>query len=311
MVKTAVLMATYNGQNFIEEQLDSIRNQTLSPDYVLMRDDGSSDKTIEVVNNYINRYNLSGWLIQRNEKNLGWRLNFRQLLIDCQPLDADFVFFSDQDDIWYLDKNERQVEIMENHLEIDLLSADIDIKLMSEDATEPQNYNFNDEKELSKYPLNFSYHNYRQGWTFCIRKELINLIMPYYKEGLILSHDNLMTGISCLIGKGFNYNRPVGVHKRHGGNASGNLLNMRSTNQRHISELKLVMSYYTIAKAVLTELNHTNKNKIEDYFEFNVERLKNAKQRRLFATIKQVLLFGPYYDSFSNRIRDLIFIFKK
>lgn len=311
MVKTAVLMATYNGQNFIEEQLDSIRNQTLSPDYVLMRDDGSSDKTIEVVNNYINRYNLSGWLIQRNEKNLGWRLNFRQLLIDCQPLDADFVFFSDQDDIWYLDKNERQVEIMENHPEIDLLSADIDIKLMSEDATEPQNYNFNDEKELSKYPLNFSYHNYRQGWTFCIRKELINLIMPYYKEGLILSHDNLMTGISCLIGKGFNYNRPVGVHKRHGGNASGNLLNMRSTNQRHISELKLVMSYYTIAKAVLTELNHTNKNKIEDYFEFNVERLKNAKQRRLFATIKQVLLFGPYYDSFSNRIRDLIFIFKK
>ncbi|MDT2730991.1 glycosyltransferase [Streptococcus parauberis] len=311
MVKTAVLMATYNGQNFIEEQLDSIRNQTLSPDYVLMRDDGSSDKTIEVVNNYINRYNLSGWLIQRNEKNLGWRLNFRQLLIDYQPLDADFVFFSDQDDIWYLDKNERQVEIMENHPEIDLLSADIDIKLMSEDATEPQNYNFNDEKELSKYPLNFSYHNYRQGWTFCIRKELINLIMPYYKEGLILSHDNLMTGISCLIGKGFNYNRPVGVHKRHGGNASGNLLNMRSTNQRHISELKLVMSYYTIAKAVLTELNHTNKNKIEDYFEFNVERLKNAKQRRLFATIKQVLLFGPYYDSFSNRIRDLIFIFKK
>ena len=53
MVKTAVLMATYNGQGFIHDQLDSIRNQTLRPDYVLMRDDGSTDDTVKDVEDYI------------------------------------------------------------------------------------------------------------------------------------------------------------------------------------------------------------------------------------------------------------------
>ncbi|MCC9882242.1 glycosyltransferase, partial [Streptococcus agalactiae] len=98
MVKTAVLMATYNGEKFISEQLDSIRQQTLKPDYVLLRDDCSTDETVNVVNNYIAKHELEGWKIVKNDKNLGWRLNFRQLLIDVLAYEVDYVFFSDQDD---------------------------------------------------------------------------------------------------------------------------------------------------------------------------------------------------------------------
>ncbi len=92
MVKTAVLMATYNGQGFIHDQLDSIRNQTLRPDYVLMRDDGSTDDTVKVVEDYIKEHRLDGWSITSNDKNLGWRLNFRQLLIDVLAYEVDYVF---------------------------------------------------------------------------------------------------------------------------------------------------------------------------------------------------------------------------
>ncbi|EFR44249.1 glycosyltransferase [Streptococcus pseudoporcinus] len=311
MVRTAVLMATYNGQDFIEEQLDSIRNQTLKPDYVLLRDDGSTDKTIEVVNTYILKHNLNNWSIQKNEKNLGWRLNFRQLLLDSLPLAVDYIFFSDQDDIWYLDKNDKQVSIMETHPFVDVLSADVDIKLMSEEATYPNQFRFDAKAELTQYPLDFSYHNYRQGWTFCIRKSFVEQVMKYYQEGLMLSHDNLMTGISGLLGTGYNYNYPVGLHKRHGGNASGHLLNIHSTHSRHISELKLVVSYFTIARGVLVEDQHKNLNRLNEYYQFNVERLENAENRKLFSTLKQTIIKGQYYDSFSNRIRDLIFIFKK
>ncbi|MGT2932490.1 glycosyltransferase [Streptococcus catagoni] len=311
MVKTAVLMATYNGQHFIEDQLDSIKNQTLSPDYVLMRDDCSTDKTVEVVTNYIKENELKGWQIISNDTNLGWRLNFRQLLLDSLPLDVDYLFFSDQDDLWYLDKNEKQVKIMESHPNIDVLSADIDIKKMSEEATEPNNFKFDTSQDLSQYPLDFSYHNYRQGWTFCLRKSLVDLIMPHYKSGLILSHDNLMTGISSLLGSGYNYNHPVGLHKRHATNASGNLLNIHSSHDRHLAELKLVLSYFTIARDVLTQLQHKNLSTINHYYAFNQKRLDNAKKRKLMATLAQVCFKGNYYDSFSNRVRDLIFIFKK
>lgn len=311
MVKTAVLVATYNGQNFILDQLDSIRNQTVKPDYVILRDDRSSDKTVEVVKDYIKSHDLKGWSIVKNEQNLGWRLNFRQLLIDSLDYQVDYVFFSDQDDIWYLDKNERQLAIMENNPQIDVLSADVDIKLMSEDATEPNQFQFDKQDEITAYPLDFTYHNYRQGWTFCIRKTLVEQILKYYTDGLILSHDNLMTGISGLLGSGYNYNQAIGVHKRHGGNASGNLLSLHSTHQRHLDELKLVLSYDLIAEGVLKERNHPNYSKLLEYLTFNKERIENAKNRRVLSTLKQVIKDKNYYDSFSNRVRDILFLVKK
>ncbi|MCC9850325.1 glycosyltransferase family 2 protein, partial [Streptococcus agalactiae] len=115
-------------------------------------------------------------------KNLGWRLNFRQLLIDVLAYEVDYVFFSDQDDTWYHHKNKMQVDIMEERQDINLLSADIDIKKLSEEATIPNNFKFNGEETISKYPLDFSYHNYRQGWTFCLRKSFVDQVMTFYSD---------------------------------------------------------------------------------------------------------------------------------
>ncbi|HEL1586914.1 TPA: glycosyltransferase [Streptococcus suis] len=312
MVKTAVLMATYNGSQFIEKQLDSIRKQTLAPDYVLMRDDCSTDDTVEVVKNYIQRYNLSGWSIQKNNFNLGWRRNFRQLMLDIVVYDVDYVFFSDQDDIWYLDKNERQVTVMEERADIDLLSSDIDIEITGQEATVPKNFEFVDrENKLSQYPKDFSYHNYRQGWTFCLRKTFLDIVVKYYTEELITSHDNLMAGISGILETGYNLNQPVGLHIRHGGNASGNILGLHSNYDRHIAELHIVKSYYQVLVSVLKEKKSLALSRAQAYLDFNRRRLTNAKQKKFFATLTQMVTDGNYYDSLTNRLRDAIFLFKK
>ena len=55
---TAVAVALYNGARFIEEQLDSIRNQTLCPDKVVLCDDGSKDNTVHIVREYIEKFNV-------------------------------------------------------------------------------------------------------------------------------------------------------------------------------------------------------------------------------------------------------------
>ncbi|WP_221912633.1 glycosyltransferase [Streptococcus halichoeri] len=312
MVKTAVLMATYNGQAFILSQLDSIRRQTLQPDYVLMRDDGSTDQTVALVTDYITRHQLTGWSITRNSKNLGWRLNFRQLMSDATELDVDYIFFSDQDDTWYADKNQLQVQMMQKHPQIDLLSADIDIETIGDAATVPHNYQFADSQALlSKYPLDYTYHNYRQGWTFCMRHSFLKTIIKHYSKDLVVSHDNLTTGIAGLLGTGYNLNQAVGLHRRHGGNASGHLLNIHSTHARQIYELNLVLGYFTIAKAVLHEKQSKKEARITQYYHFYQQRLENARSRHLWKTLQQMCFEGEYYDTFSNRIRDLIFIFKK
>ena len=77
MLKTSVVIATYNGEKFIEEQLDSILNQSYIPDEIIIFDDGSSDNTVNVINDYINKKNIGNICkLVKNEINKGYAKNF-------------------------------------------------------------------------------------------------------------------------------------------------------------------------------------------------------------------------------------------
>ena len=68
-MKISVAMATYNGEKYIERQLDSIRMQTREVDEVIICDDQSKDRTVEVIEKYIEQHQLQGWSISVNEEN--------------------------------------------------------------------------------------------------------------------------------------------------------------------------------------------------------------------------------------------------
>lgn len=76
MPTVSVVMATYNGEKYIETQLASIRSQTHQPDEVLICDDGSTDATVALVAAFIDRYQLHNWTVEVNPHNLGWKRNF-------------------------------------------------------------------------------------------------------------------------------------------------------------------------------------------------------------------------------------------
>ncbi|MGV0167934.1 glycosyltransferase [Furfurilactobacillus sp. WILCCON 0119] len=100
-MKIATIMSTYNGEKYIQEQIDSIYNQDFSDslDYmdVYVRDDGSSDRTLEILAKLQNKYSQLK-IIKDDKGNLGVKRNFFQLL--TMVSDYELVFFSDQDDIW-------------------------------------------------------------------------------------------------------------------------------------------------------------------------------------------------------------------
>lgn len=307
-------MATYNGSQFIDKQLDSIRQQTLAPDYVLMRDDCSTDNTIEVVEKYIETYQLSGWSIQKNDKNLGWRLNFRQLMLDAVPYDVDYVFFSDQDDIWYLDKNERQVTVMEERNDIDLLSADIDIEVRSQNATVPDQFKFDDSEPISKYPDVLTYRTYRPGWTLCSRKSFLDIIIKHWTADDNISHDNLFSNVALALGRAANLNQSVGIHMRYENNASGNRkyrFTIKSSKEQHIEGLYVFSQFYMIIMQVVREVTPCNISKISDICRFYEERYVIAKSNNTMANVKYTLTNINKYENLSAVARDIIFAFKK
>ena len=111
----SVVMSTYNGKSFIKKQLDSILNQTVIPDEVIICDDCSSDDTVDIISNYITVNNLNTWTLSVNKKNLGYKANFYQGILKSK---GDYVFFSDQDDVWLPNKIELMMQTFNEHPEI-------------------------------------------------------------------------------------------------------------------------------------------------------------------------------------------------
>ena len=120
-LRTSVVISTYNGERFIIEQLESIRKQTVLVDEVIISDDGSNDNTVGVINEYLRTYGLNeNWSISVNRKNKGWIQNFHDLLYMAHN---DIVFLCDQDDIWFSDKVEKMLNVMEHNKAIKCLAA--------------------------------------------------------------------------------------------------------------------------------------------------------------------------------------------
>ena len=118
-MKISVVMCTYNGEKYILEQLESIYNQSLQPDEVIIQDDRSTDSTVSIISDFIASHNLNNsWHLSVNESNLGWKKNFMSAI---KRSNGDLLFLSDQDDIWYKEKIKAMTEICQEKPEISLL----------------------------------------------------------------------------------------------------------------------------------------------------------------------------------------------
>jgi len=103
-----VLLASYNGEKYIAEQIDSILNQDYQHFTLTVRDDGSTDRTLSIVTEFASRYPQKIRVLANNgEKGLGASLNFGRLL---DAVDGSYFMFCDQDDVWFRDKISRSVE---------------------------------------------------------------------------------------------------------------------------------------------------------------------------------------------------------
>lgn len=106
MDKVAVLMSSFNGEKYISQQLNSILNQRSVEVTIFVRDDGSTDKTREILGRYSKNSNINVSF----ESNIGWRKSFFSLIIAAQADNYDYFALSDQDDIWSMEKLKRAVD---------------------------------------------------------------------------------------------------------------------------------------------------------------------------------------------------------
>ncbi|MCS4231250.1 glycosyl transferase family 2 [Stenotrophomonas maltophilia] len=103
---TSIAMCTYNGERFLQAQLDSLLTQRPLPDQIVIRDDVSSDGTGEILAAFVPKAEALGIVVdlQVNERNVGYRRNFDGALRACT---GEVIFLCDQDDVWHADKLSR------------------------------------------------------------------------------------------------------------------------------------------------------------------------------------------------------------
>ena len=223
----SVVMATYNGEKYIINQLESIRTQTRQADEVLIFDDNSTDHTSDIVRKYISDNDLVSWSIAINNENVGYKKNFYNGLRSAK---GDYIFLADQDDEWMPTKIEVMTKIMAENPRIKSLNCGIEIidgesKPMFS-ATRKNYYNANflySPTKLNRINyFTFPYilkHNISPGCTMVITKELNRQFIESYKYKLPHDwHMNLLASADsgcCFL------NEPLIKYRRHGNNAIG------------------------------------------------------------------------------------------
>lgn len=167
-VKISVIVCTYNGAAYLHEQLESLLNQTLLPAEIILHDDGSTDTTLDIAEEYRQRLSMQQqditFRIVRNEGPHGVNGNFFGALHAAQH---ELIAICDQDDIWEPTKLERQHAAIENALLCGCISQPF-----STDGSPVQV----DERPVNLSPLRMMYVGMMPGHTMLLRRELLRYV---------------------------------------------------------------------------------------------------------------------------------------
>lgn len=286
-LRCSVVLSTYNGEQYILEQLESIRKQSRIPDEVIIGDDCSTDGTVKIVKNYIEKNSLD-WKIVTSEENRGYYRNFMWLSYQAKD---DVIFFCDQDDIWKSDK----IEVMMNYFEKreDLLAVSCNIQCIDQNGNTIKNHDyFNVKKDTQIKLKNILYTSNILGCTLGFRKELLETVNRKVLKAMEGSHDTLIS-ILAAAGNGLYKISYVGVNYRiHGQNTS-----MKKGNSR-LQQIKSMKYFYCdLNKAIFdkNKFSGTVHRKLENAEELQTERIRWFTERDVwhqFCCIRKYLHFA-------------------
>ncbi len=214
-----VLLATFNGGPFLSEQLDSILAQTYNPIRILISDDGSSDNTIQIIEEYLTRYPERIKLIDTGI-GLGSSGKFVSLL---QHSTSDYIFFSDQDDVWVKDKIEKCLKLLraveKDHIYCavysDMTVVDKDLNLIN-----PSFLQFNKlNPEWSRNPYAVLSQSMAPGCTIGFNSNLKEKLSTYVDK--LFQHDQWILIHAAWYGKIVYLPECTVKYRQHGGNEIG------------------------------------------------------------------------------------------
>lgn len=222
-MKISIALCTYNGEKFLSEQLASYLSQSRLPDELVICDDRSTDKTVEILQDFAKTAPFEVKLFV-NEQNLGVTKNFEKAISLCT---GEIIFLSDQDDVWLPEK----LQIIENEFkkspEISLIFTDAELV---DEKLQPLGHNL---WEFALWEYSFSHSNSKQefnphvgfetlifgrtvaGCNMAFRAKIVKILIPFPQMEDFLIHDGWILLASSLFFKIKPFNQALVKYRQH------------------------------------------------------------------------------------------------
>ena len=304
-----ILMATYNGEAYIKEQIDSILNQTYKEWKLYIRDDGSTDNTVKIIKEYVLKYNDRIILIEDGMSGLGAKANFLELM---KYSTNDYCMFSDQDDVWLENKIDislnRMKETEEKYGNNTPILVNTDLKVVDE----------------NKFIINESYWDYQQlcgqetrlnkiivennvtGCTMLLNRSLLKKSLDMPKEAIM--HDYWINLIAVAFGKREIISEPTILYRQHSNNEVG------ASNTKSINYLISKLNKNDIDKSICKSIGQANKfyslygYDLNDSDKEYLEKFINIKNSNLLKRKIIAIKNGFFKYSTKRKIGYILFI---
>lgn len=297
-----VVMTTYNGAGKLLPQLLSLKNQSRKADEVLIFDDCSRDKSVEIIQNFIYEHHLYDWTLIENARNKGWRQNFADAINTAR---GDLIFLCDQDDDWNVNKIETMTEILDSRPEITMLASNYSVRY-EKNAAKIRWWmlkEYGKERIEKVLPSGMMFEPMRPGCTYAFRKELISVFNRIWQPED--AHDRVLWDIALLKGGLYILNEKLITQVRFGDNST-------PANQTGGSgRLELIRYRREFAERCLNELEGIeNRQWLEEYIRVAKAREKALADRDLMSalTLSRSYAYTPLQISW---VLDVLSVLRK
>lgn len=302
---SSIVLCTYNGKKYLPELLYSLFAQTYAATNIVIVDDQSTDDTLELVRHICcKKKRTSRIQIYVNNPQKGAAANF---IYACSLCKTDVIFLCDQDDIWFADKIETMLTLMQQHPDINVLASSlkplyetgVSLKNRFSISAQPNNG-----KIVHVSPCASNISTRRSGCTMCIRKSFFDTIKPYWKEGWF--HDDFFWKMAFFDQSLYFVNHRTILRRIHNSNAS---VYVKRTVASRVCNIEQEKQYTQWAYGHMG--NQSLQNIVQKYLHFLDMRISLLKQPRVLEYLKLLLSCKKLYRSKVQGLMDGYFIIKQ
>lgn len=285
----SVVMATYNGEDYIEKQLESILNQSRLPEEIIICDDCSKDNTLQIIRKFVEKHNEIKWIVVKNNKNQGYIINFFNAIGKAT---GEIIILSDQDDVWDKNKIKFFVKCFNEHE--DMLSIHSDYSIIDSNENIIGNNQIGYQKEIEKYSIQkFCERLNYCGMSSAFRSNLKEVLKDIDPND-IPTHDWTIHALSIVRDGMYVSNKITSFRRYTGSNVA---LNIDSKTKRSgiCQRISVVKDYYNhycmlseFAKEISTASEIQYVNGLMEIQKIRLNYLKNRSLKRWIFNMRNI-----------------------